>query len=149
MALHELPLERRTLHGHFSRDLRPVLSVDSGDSVAFSTADAGWGIGPPTDLGGTRERFEPRDPELDDGHALLGPIEVRGAQAGGTLAVRVDELRVGTWGITDAGGWSTPLNERLGVAEGETHTLVWRLDAQAGTGQDQLDESSHCGRSSA
>ena len=138
MALHELPFERRTLHGHFSRDLPPVLSVDPGDSVAFSTADAGWGIGPPTDLRGTRERFEPREPELDDGHALMGPIEVRGARAGGTLAVRVDELRVGTWGVTDAGGWKTTLNERLGVADGETHTLVWTLDADAGTGRDQF-----------
>ena len=28
--LHEIPLERRTLHGHFSRDLEPVLTIDSG-----------------------------------------------------------------------------------------------------------------------
>jgi len=136
--VHELPFERRTVHGHFSRDLPPVLSVDPGDSVAFSSPDAGWGIGPPSDDGGTRERFGPRDPELDAGHPLLGPIDVRGARAGGTLAVRVDELRPGTWGITDAGGWPSPLNERLGVADGETHTLVWQLDADAGTGRDQF-----------
>ena len=37
MTLHEIPLERRTLHGHFSRDLAPVLTVDSGDSIAFVT----------------------------------------------------------------------------------------------------------------
>ena len=36
MALHEIPLERRTLHGHFSRDLDPILTVDSGDSIAFA-----------------------------------------------------------------------------------------------------------------
>lgn len=136
--VHELPFERRTVHGHFSRDLPPVLSVDPGDSVVFSTADAGWGIGPPSDDEGTRERLEPRDPELDDGHPLVGPIEVRGARAGGTLAVHVDGLRVGAWGITQAGGWPTPLNERLGVAGGETRTLVWELDADAGTGRDQL-----------
>ena len=126
------------MHGHFSRDLPPVLSIDPGDSVAFSSPDAGWGIGPPTDDGGTRERFGPRDPELDAGHPLLGPIEVRGARAGGTLSVRVDELRVGSWGFTDAGGWPSALNERLGVADGDTHTLVWRLDADAGTGRDQF-----------
>jgi acetamidase/formamidase len=137
-VLHELPFERRTVHGHFSPDLEPVLSLDPGDSVAFSTADAGWGIGPPTDHRGTREHFEPRDPELDAGHALMGPIEVHGARAGATLAVHVDELRVGTWGITDAGGWPTRLNQGLGVADGETHTLVWTLDADAGTGRDQL-----------
>jgi acetamidase/formamidase len=137
-VLHELPFERRTVHGHFSRDLPPVLSVDPGDSVAFSAADAGWGIGPPSDDDGIRERFGPRDPVLDAGHPLLGPIEVRGARAGGTLAVHVEELRVGTWGITDAGGWPSPLNERLGVADGDTHRLVWRLDAGTGTGCDQF-----------
>ena len=139
--LHELPFERRTVHGHFSRDLRPVLSIDPGDSVAFSSPDAGWGIGPPTDDGGTRERFGPRDPELDAGHPLLGPVEVRGALAGGTLTVHVDELRVGSWGFTDAGGWPSALNERLGVADGDRHTLVWQLDADAGTGRDQFSRT--------
>jgi acetamidase/formamidase len=137
-VLHELPLEPHTVHGHFSRDLVPVLTVDPGDSVAFSSPDAGWGISPPTDETGTRERFERPDPELDTGHPLLGPIEVRGARAGGTLAVHVDELRVGSWGVTTAGGWSTPLNERLGVADGETRVLVWSLDAEHGVGRDQL-----------
>ena len=136
--VHELPLERRTVHGHFSRDLPPVLSIDPGDSVAFSSPDAGWGIGPPSDDSGTRERFGPRDPDLDAGHPLLGPVEVRGADAGSTLAVHVDELRVGTWGITDAGGWLSPLNERLGVADGDSRTLVWTLDGDAGTGRDQV-----------
>jgi acetamidase/formamidase len=38
VAVHELPLERRTLHGHFSRDLEPVLEVEPGDSVRFAHA---------------------------------------------------------------------------------------------------------------
>jgi acetamidase/formamidase len=135
--IHELPLERRTLHGHFAPDLPPVLTIGSGDSVVFSSPDAGWGVGPPTGEDATRERFGPRDPALDRGHPLLGPIEVSGARAGGTLAVRFDELRVGTWGVTDAGGWPSTLNERLGVAHGETHTLVWTLDADAGIGRDR------------
>jgi acetamidase/formamidase len=138
MTLHEIPLERRTLHGHFSRDLEPILTVDSGDSIAFAAPDAGWGIGPPQDADGTRECFEPRDPELDRGHPLIGPVAVRGARAGQTLEVRIDEVRIGGWGITDAGGWSTPLNERLGVADGEPATLVWELDAETGVGRDQV-----------
>ena len=135
--IHELPLERRTLHGHFSPDREPVLAVDPGDSVVFPTLDVGWGIGPPTDDRGTRERLSPRDPDLDSGHALVGPIEVRGARANGTLAVHFDELRVGAYGITDAGGFDNALNQRLGVAGGETHTLVWSLDPDAGTARDQ------------
>jgi acetamidase/formamidase len=137
VSLHEIPLERRTLHGHFSRDLEPVLTIEPGDSVVFSTPDAGWGVGPPRDVTGDRERFEPRDPELDGGHPLIGPVEVRGSRAGQTLVVEVDEVRVGTWGITDAGGWPTWLNERLRVDDGETATLVWELDAGAAIGRDQ------------
>jgi len=134
-VIHSIPLERRTLHGHFSRDLEPVLVVDPGDTVAFSTIDAGWGLedGPEE----SRRHFEPRDPELDAGHALIGPIEVRGARAGGTLAVGIDRLRVGDFGFTDAGGWPAWLNTRLRLDSGETHHLRWRLDADAGTGRDQ------------
>src|SRR5215210_5519278 len=134
MAVHELPLERRTLHGHFSRDLEPVLTVEPGDSVVFSTLDSGWGL-----EGGSmdRRRFEPRQRGLDDGHALVGPIEVRGARAGQTLAVRVDELRVGTFGYTDAGGWASWLNTRLDLADGVTTSLWWDLDADAGVARDQ------------
>ena len=95
--IHELPLERRTLHGHFSRDLEPVLAVEPGDSIRFAVPNAGW------DLESGR-RFEPRDEKLDAGHALAGPIEVRGASAGGTLAVHVDEVRPGSWGVTPTQG---------------------------------------------
>ena len=137
--IHELPLERRTLHGHFSRDLPPILEVDPGDSLVFSTIDAGWGI-----EGGdvaTRARFEPRDPELDLGHPLIGPVRVRGARAGNVLSVKVDELRVGTYGFTDACGWPSWLNTRLGLDEGETRYLQWRLDADLGMATDQHGKS--------
>jgi acetamidase/formamidase len=136
VTLHEIPLERRTLHGHFARDLEPVITIDSGDSIAFAAPDAGWGIGP-FDADGVRPRFSPRDPELDRGHPLIGPVAVRGARAGQTLEVRIEEVRVGTWGVTDAGGWPSPLNQRLGVAEGETAEILWELDAEAGEGRDR------------
>jgi acetamidase/formamidase len=126
---HEIALERRTLHGHFSRDLAPILTIDSGDAVAFSCLDSGWHLAP-------GETFEPRDEELDAGHALIGPIEVRGARAGQTLAVRIEEVRVGPFGATVAGGWSTPLNDRLGMSDGETLILHWSLDADSGVGRD-------------
>jgi acetamidase/formamidase len=31
------------VHGFVSRDLAPVLSIDSGDQVVFQTLDSGWG----------------------------------------------------------------------------------------------------------
>jgi acetamidase/formamidase len=93
VALHELPLEQRTLHGHFSRELEPVLSIAPGDSVRISVPNAGWHLE-------SGEQFVSRDPAVDTGHPLAGPIEVRGARAGQTLAVRVDDVRPGSWGVT-------------------------------------------------
>jgi acetamidase/formamidase len=86
-------MERQTLHGHFSRDLPAILTVDPGDSIAFSCPNAGWRL----DSG---EQFEPRDPELDAGHALVGPIDIRGAQPGKTLVVHIDDVRPGAFGET-------------------------------------------------
>jgi acetamidase/formamidase len=128
VALHEIPLERRTLHGHFSRDLEPILTVESGDSIVFACLNSGWRTA-------EHEVFPERDEKLDAGHALIGPVEVRGARAGQVLEVSIDELRVGSGGVTQAGGFETPLNERLGVEGGETVTLLWSLDADSATGR--------------
>ncbi|HUG65323.1 MAG TPA: acetamidase/formamidase family protein [Gaiellaceae bacterium] len=132
MAHHEIPLERRTLHGHFSRDLEPILTVEPGDSIAFACLNAAW-------RDASRKRFPGRRPEgdpLDAGHALVGPVEIRGARAGHTLAVQIDEVHIGSWGVTAGGGWHTPLNERLGVDAGEVFELNWSLDASGGVGRD-------------
>ena len=126
---HEIPLERRTLHGHFSRDLEPVLTIESGDTIAFACIDSGWNVDPGI-------KFEPRDPDLDEGHALVGPVEVRGARAGQTLEVSIDRVVPGTWGSCGAGDWYTPLNARLGLTSGGV-TLRWELDAERGVGRDE------------
>ena len=110
MALHELPLDASVLHGHFSCELEPVLTVDPGDSVRFSVPNAGWDVG-------RDEPFAPRDAELDTGHALAGPIEVRGAQAGQVLAVRIDEVVPDSWGVTFGGAG---------------HRLDWELTGDVG-----------------
>ena len=110
--IHELPLERRTLHGHFSRELEPVLSVDAGDSIRFRALNSGWR------WDADREFLDERDEAHGDaGHALCGPIEVRGARAAQTLAVQIDEVRPGPWGVTFGDG----------VA------FHWKIDANRGT----------------
>jgi len=125
-VIHEIPLERRTLHGHFSRDLPPILTIESGDTIAFACLNAGWDTRP------GEPKFEPRDETLDAGHALIGPIEVRGAREGQTLEVEIDAVRVGDFGFTVAAGWSSWLNDRLGVSEGHDVVLLWHVDADAG-----------------
>jgi acetamidase/formamidase len=96
-VIHEIPLGEATVHGYFSSALAPVVSVDPGDSVRFQSLNAGWRWEPEAEL------FE-RDAKLHSGHALTGPIEVRGARAGDTLAVTVDEVTPAGWGITFGDG---------------------------------------------
>lgn len=141
MRKHNIEPTRETLHGVFSKDLPPVLSIDSGDTVVFSTLESGWGLEPSRETG-ERRRFEDFRPEWrGDGHALCGPVEVRGAEPGMTLEVRVVDLRTGTWGRTVAGGaYPEELNRRLGVADREEH-LEWTLDPDALIGHDQYGHS--------
>jgi acetamidase/formamidase len=110
VTLHEIPLERRTLHGHFSRDLEPVLAIEPGDTIAFACPNAGWRLE-------DGERFEPFDPELDAGHALIGPIELRGAKSGQTLVVQIDRVEPGSWGFT----------------QGHETVVRWSLEGGMGT----------------
>lgn len=91
--VHDLPLSPATLHGYFSRDLKPVLTIAPGDAVRLSVPNSSWFIEP-------ERKVVPRDPVLDIGHALAGPIAVRGARVGQTLAVRIDAITPGSWGVT-------------------------------------------------
>jgi acetamidase/formamidase len=112
VARHELPLDAAVLHGCFSRDLPPVLTVEPGDSVRLSVPNAGWHVA-------RDERLAPREPERDTGHALAGPIEVRGARAGDVLAVHVEVVEPGGWGVT----FTSP-----------PHRIDWELAGDLGRG---------------
>ena len=120
MALHELPLDASNVHGYFSAELEPVAEIEAGDSVRISVPNAGWDLS-------AGEKFEPQDPELDKGHPIAGPVAVRGAKAGQTLVVRIDEVDVGEWGVT----WAPPdhlvhweLGDGIGRALGLEVTLA-------------------------
>jgi acetamidase/formamidase len=97
VTTHEIPLGEETLHGYFSSALAPVVSIEPGDSVRFKALNAGWNWDFDTPFG-------ERDAELHSGHALSGPIEVRGARAGQTLVVEIDEVTPRNWGVTFAHG---------------------------------------------
>jgi len=136
MADHRIEPERRNLHGHFSRDLTPVLTIAPGDRVTFRTLDAHWGSYEQPDPFGTPVPFTPRDPELDKGHALCGPVVVEGARAGQTLVVHIEEVRPGGWGWTSAGGYPGAINQALGLVEKPGHAISWSIDAAAGIARD-------------
>lgn len=138
MALHTIEPSERTLHGAFSRDLAPALTIDSGDTVRFRTLDADWNLAPRrSTLHDERpEQWWPRPPGHERGHALCGPVAIRGAQPGMTLAVHIGTLRPGGWGFTAVGGWPHPVNDRLGIASAGSY-LLWTLDPDALRGWDQ------------
>jgi acetamidase/formamidase len=134
MALHELHPIRAALHGHWSNELAPALTIDPGDRVRFGCLDAMWCDGRP----GTWpwRRYEPRVPELDDGHALTGPVFVRGAKAGMTLEISIGEIMPDDWAWT----WSWPRGERaaeLGLAGAPHYVQVWDVDPAKMVAQDR------------
>jgi acetamidase/formamidase len=110
VATHELALEAANLHGYFSVELEPVVEIEPGDSVRIAVPNAGWDLT-------AHEKFEPRNPELDTGHPMAGPVALRGAKAGQTLVVRIDEVEVGEWGVT----WAP-----------ENHLVHWELGGGVG-----------------
>ncbi len=86
-----------------------MLEVDPGESVEITAPNSLWQLASGEEL--------PRD-ELHSGHALAGPIAVRGARAGATLAVTIEEVRPAAWGFTPSedGGVRWELDERGGRA---------------------------------
>ena len=119
--LHVLRPDQRTLHGHFARDLEPVLTIEPGDTVSFGTLDSGWGL-EPHHAGAYRPR---RELEHEGGHALTGPVAIRGAQPGMTLQVDIGELVPGSHGACLAGGWESAHNKLLGVVgDGIVHAYT-------------------------
>jgi acetamidase/formamidase len=63
------------------------------------------------------------------GHCLCGPVSVRGAEPGMTLAITFVELRPDDWGWTAAGARDTVISRRLGIPVSAASWLLWDLDA--------------------
>lgn len=131
MAIHHIEPDENTLHGFFSPDLRPVLTIDPGDTVHFRTLEAEWGLenftattwddsGPPPHKTATTNVEGPR------GHALCGPVAIRGAEPGMTLAITVEALRIGTWGWTVGGGYAPEEPNVMHLWDLNPDTLVGR-----------------------
>jgi acetamidase/formamidase len=136
MATHRLEADDRTLHGTFSPGRPPVLEVDPGDTVVLTTLDAGWSTAP---WAGGPEASWQRHPVWREGfgHALTGPVAVRGAEPGDTLEVRVVDVVPGGYGTTFAGRQPTPFNAAYGLTAADAAVLTWTLDAAAGRGVNQ------------
>ena len=93
MKTHYLPDERV----HFTWDVghEPILEIDSGDTVVVWTRDVSDNqIGPDSDASVIAGL------DWDRVYPLAGPIAVRGAQPGDTLAVEILDIHTQGWGWT-------------------------------------------------
>ncbi|WP_405156378.1 acetamidase/formamidase family protein [Paenibacillus sp. FSL K6-0108] len=97
MVVHKIVLSQESIIGSFTKEVTPILSVSSGDSIRFETLDAGWGTGR-----SNSERRKPfsRKEKIDGGHALVGPIYIEGAKKGMTLEIEFNDIIPGQYGFT-------------------------------------------------
>jgi len=138
MTTHHIEPNEATLHGYFSKELPPVLTIESGDTVNFRTLDAGWGLEPPPP---PRKKFELADKDRMKGHALCGPVYINGAKPGMTLEVQINEVIPGEYGYTAAGRFPHPVNEALNLIEDtEELFLVWNISGDKKTARNQFGQ---------
>ena len=105
MATHRLDAGPDTVHwGFFDAALKPLITVNSGDTVTFSTVSGhpnqvpkpGSGLAIPPALSAIHEKLQPK---LGGPHILTGPVAVRGAKAGQVLEVRIKSIELNyDWG---------------------------------------------------
>ena len=128
----------RNVHGNFSREHEPILTIDSGDTVVFRTLDASWQVKARTSLSEAPEYMpaDPSDKKRGNGHCLCGPIAINGAKAGMTLEIEIGEILCGSWGWTGSGGWPHWIHQKLGTDKVESKFL-WALDSSTGVGRNQ------------
>jgi acetamidase/formamidase len=118
-------VSRNHIHTYWSNALPPAMTVAPGDTVVFETLDSSYGrvareIGslaqPGVDpslleliVGDSYESTVERR-----GHPLTGPVAVRGAEPGDTLAVEIVRVEPAAWGFTAcrSGVLSEHLDER-------------------------------------
>ncbi|HET6456665.1 MAG TPA: acetamidase/formamidase family protein [Armatimonadota bacterium] len=129
---HRIEPDIANLHGKISRDLKPILTIEPGDSISAKTLCYRWGFAPPLTPGTLPQIIpldERKDPENDGDMALDGPIFVKGAKPGMTLEVSIDELQVGSYGVVSTD--TSERNRRLGIEDGFAVTS-WEFDRSRG-----------------
>ncbi len=122
MPHHTCPFD--ALHRAWDNGLMPALTIDPGDTVTFSTVDAGGGRVPAPDWATPRPPVSELgvQPSIRPGHTLCGPVAIRGATPGDVLVVEVLEVTPLEWGWTGIGE-----NGVLGGEMVERKLMYWDL----------------------
>ena len=98
MTTHRLDAATDTVHwGYFDANLKPLITVDPGDTVVVSTVSGAPGQLPATSSGlhvpAVLPAIHAQVPQkLGGPHILTGPVAVRGAKAGQVLEVRIKAI---------------------------------------------------------
>lgn len=129
--MHTITPDEKTLHGYFSPERDPILTIQPGDTVRYRTLDAWWHAYDPDTDALVQSPLREQDPLK--GHALCGPIYIEGARQGMVLGVEVGQIITAPLGWNLGGGEARPLWQKLGVADEPLHKLSWRLDNDART----------------
>ncbi|KHF39978.1 acetamidase/formamidase family protein [Halalkalibacter okhensis] len=124
---HIIEANNFTLHGSFSKDYQPIITIQSGDSVQYSTVDIGWGL---TDKNGKRIEYTSREQEEMWGHPVVGPIKISEAKAGMTLEIKINEIIPSWYGWNCAAGKSNWQNKQLGISNLDEIRFDWLIDNQ-------------------
>jgi len=113
-------LNAEPTHSRWNADLRPRLTIDSGDTVYFECQDAS---GAQVHSGITVEEFQ----NIDRGkiHALTGPVAIEGAERGDVLQIDVLEVKHKGWGWSSVIPGLGFLKERFA----EPYLFHWELEA--------------------
>lgn len=136
--IHKLELKTENLHGTFSKEYEPVLTIHSGDSLHVTTPDIEWGYKKFSN--DKRGFFDSREKEEKRGHPMIGPVAIQGAKAGDVLEVRLNDIIPGSYGQNWAGGISNWENNQLGIAQSEQVSLDWELNPTMLTGSCLIGE---------
>lgn len=142
MTIHRFDPDQVTLHGSFARDMTPIGIIDPGDTVHYQTLDASWVkkfevslADPPKRRADLGEYWRPRESPRDDGHALIGPIAIRGARPGKFLSIRINQVVPGKW------GWVSPWFGTPPEDKGDVPVILWRLDSERMVGRNSFGHS--------
>ena len=139
MARYMIEPEVGKIHGSFSRELPPILTIDPGDTVCYRTLDAGWNSTRPTEQDRSKwDIFPGRDPDRDQGHALSGPIAIRGAKPGMTLVVQIEAIEPASWGWNAGIDWRETRNRP--EAKAPIEFFFWDIDQATNTARNQLGQ---------
>ena len=137
MTTHRLDAGGDTVHwGYFDAALKPLLTVEPGDTVVMSSVSGSPVQLPPPDSGFTVPKalidVHARVPQKLGPHMMTGPVAVRGAKAGQVLEVRIKAIELHyDWGYN----MSRPLVGALPDDFDHAHLMHIPLDRTRMTGR--------------